>query len=736
LVVLSAKANPGAGVMTKQLLFTACNLLGHGPVRAVAAEVTAPESTPLTHAMMVFVLQVGIILLAAKTGHILFEKIRLPGVLGELAAGFFIGPYALGAISFPGFQSGLFPASSNFPVSVELYALCSVAAILLLFMAGLETDLKMLARFSLTGSMVGLGGVVVSFWAGAWGTSFFSRIFMNQTIGVMSPVALYMGVITTATSVGITARLLSENGKLDTPEGVTTLSGAVVDDVLGVILLAIVTTFIATSTETGQVNWSGVGYIALKALGVWLGFTVIGLLVARNLSGFLKKLGNRYTITMISLGLALIVAALFEKSGLAMIIGAYVMGMSLSNTDIVNILTEKLESLYEFLVPVFFCVMGMFVDFRVFRSTDILYFGIVFTALAVLAKIIGCGFPAMILKFNVVGALRIGIGMIPRGEVTLIMAGIGLTTGVLSTEMMGVVILMTLLSTLLAPPALIGLLKFERSGFRQSVKSFETPELAFKFPSAEFAKEMVYRLVDVFKIDGFIAHLLEKTRHIQLRRDGTVIGLRREQNRIIFTCQEDDFTYVDTAIIEVAAKLEHVALVLRKPAHIENVVFQAQSRSPGYTKMDVSTFMRPKRIIPRLKGNTKKEVIAEMLRKLKSTTDISDFNAVKEAVLTREQDMSTGMMNGIAIPHGHTDAVDKLMCVVGLKPDGVDFDSFDRNPAHIIILSVSSAHKPTPHTRFLSNICMAFDEKRRRDILTLKTPDDILEFFRSLHKPK
>lgn len=722
--------------MTKRLLCTLCHLMFFQSGKVFASESISGESPSLTHSMMVFVLQLGVILLVAKAGHILFEKIKLPGVLGELSAGFFIGPYALGTMSFPGFSSGLFPLSSNFPVSIELYALCSVAAILLLFMAGLETDLKMLARFSLTGSMVGLGGVVISFWAGAWGTSFFSRLFMNQTLGIMSPIALYMGVITTATSVGITARLLSENRKLDTPEGVTTLSGAVFDDILGVILLAIVTTYIATSDKTGLVNWSDVGYIALKALSVWIGFTIIGLLLAKNLSSFLKKLRDRYTIAMMSLGLALIVAALFEKSGLAMIIGAYVMGMSLSNTDIVNILTDKLESLYEFLVPVFFCVMGMFVDFRIFRSPDILLFGVVFTALAVLAKIVGCGVPALIMKFNFIGAFRIGIGMIPRGEVTLIMAGIGLTTGILNTEMMGVVILMTLLSTLLAPPALIGLLKIERAGFRKSVKSFETPELVFKLPSAEFAKEMVYRLADVFKNDGFIAHLLEKTRHIQLRRDGSVIGLRREQNRIIFTCGEDDFTYVNTAIIEVAAKLEHVALILRKPAHIDNVVLQAQSRSPGYIKMDVSKYMKPEWIIPRLNSTTKKEVINEMLHRLKSSSGVFDFKVMKEAVLTREQDMSTGMLNGIAIPHGHTDAVDRLMCVVGLKPEGVDFDSFDKKPSHILILSVSPEHRPTPHTQLLSNICMAFDETRRHEILTLKTPETILEFFRSLHKVK
>jgi Kef-type K+ transport system membrane component KefB/mannitol/fructose-specific phosphotransferase system IIA component (Ntr-type) len=690
------------------------------------------EELLLTVRMMTLVFQLGVILLAAKIGHILFEKIKLPGVLGELASGMIIGPFALGALPVPGFSAGLFPRVSGFPVSTELYGLSSVAAVVLLFMTGLETDFKMLSRFSFVGSMVGLGGVIVSFCLGAWATSHFSAVFMHNSIGIFSPTALFMGVISTATSVGITARLLSENRKLDTPEGVTTISGAVIDDVLGVIILTVVSAYISAPRHSGYVNWSSVGLIALKALTVWIGFTLTGLLIARNLSNLLKKLRNRYTITMMSLGLALILAALFEKSGLAMIIGAYVMGLSLSNTDIVNILTDKLESLYEFLIPVFFCVMGMFVNFRVFQSREILSFGIVFTLVAVAAKIIGCGLPAMILKFNVLGALRIGVGMIPRGEVALIMAGIGLTEGILNSRMMGVVILMTMLSTLMAPPALTALLKIEQKGFSKDEKSFSTPECAFTFSSVDVAKELVYRLVDVFKADGFIAHLLEKTRHIQLRRNGTVIGLRREQNRIIFTCQKEDFSYVTTAIIEVAAKLEHIAKLLRKPLHLESFINLTPPMCPGNLKMNLAHFISPAGIIPRLKGSTKTEIIDELLDKLEESAPAMDFKSIRRAVWLREKDMSTGMTNCIAIPHGHTDAIDDLRCVAGFKPEGVRFDSLDKKPARIFLLSVSPEHKPTPHTELMSTFMTAFDETRRNDILKLTSADDIHRYLRSL----
>lgn len=702
----------------------------------LAAEEAASVESPMTQRMMILAFQVGIILIAAKIGHIIFEKFHLPGVLGELCSGFVIGPYAFGAVPLPGFTEGFFPPGQDFPVSVELYGLCSIAAIVLLFITGLETDFKMLARFSFVGSMVALGGVVASFALGIGCTYYFSDWILHRPIGLLSPTALFMGIVSTATSVGITARLLSENRKLDTPEGVTTLAGAVVDDVMGVIILAMVMAYVSASRSSGIVDWGHVRLIAIKAVSVWLGFTALGLWLSRSLSTFLKMLRNRYTITMFSLGLSLLVAAFFESSGLAMIIGAYVMGLSLSNTDIVNILTDKLESVYEFLVPIFFCVVGMFVDFRVFRSRETVIFGIIFTVLAILAKVVGCGLPALILKFNAIGALRIGIGMIPRGEVALIMASIALTERILNSEMMGVVIMMTMFSTLMAPPALVGLLKIERAGFKKEGKSFELPELVFPFPSADVAKELVFRLADVFKADGFIAHFLEKTNHIQMRRNGTVIGLRREEDRLIFTCNENDFTYINTAVIEVAAKLEHIAQALRKPMHLERFVSLTPDRSPDQLRMDISRYMSPNRIIPRLKAFTKDEVINELLAKLKNTSHITDCKAVHRAVWLRERDMSTGMTNGIALPHGHSDAVDDLMCVVGLSPEGVDFDSLDKKPARIFILSVSPEHKPTPHTEFMSNICIAFDEVHRNQILSLQTADEIFNFFKLLHQAK
>ena len=157
---------------------------------------------------------------------------------------------------------------------------------------------------------------------------------------------------------------------------------------------------------------------------------------------------------------------MFEALGLTLIIGAYVMGLALSRTDIKHLVQENLANLYTFLVPIFFCVMGMMVDVTALCSKPVLIFGGIYTALAVLAKIVGCAIPSLFCGFNVLGALRVGAGMIPRGEVALIIAGIGLSQGYLTQEVFGIGILMTLVTTVVAPPALVGLFHPKSKGVR------------------------------------------------------------------------------------------------------------------------------------------------------------------------------------------------------------------------------------------------------------------------------
>lgn len=396
------------------------------------------------------VFQLFVIILLAKVIAEVFERyLKQPGVLGELAAGMAIGPYALGGIIsipvigalFGGVEGG---GVSNIPVSTELYAIAQIAAIILLFVAGLETDLDQFIRYGGGAAIVAVGGVIVPFFFGAWATVLFGLAHSFK-----DPLAMFMGAIMTATSVGITARVLTDIGKLDTPEGVTILGGAVIDDVLGILVLAIV----VSMGQSGAFSLSKLAIIGVKAVGFWLGLTIVGILLSKKISRFLVSFRTGGATVALALAVAFFASALAQMFGLAMIIGAYSIGLALSDSPVAETLVEKLAPVYHALVPVFFVVMGMLVDFR--AMSHHLLFALVITGLAIVGKIFGCGIPALGVGFNGRGAMRVGIGMLPRGEVALIVAGVGLAAGVIKSDIFGVAIMMTLVTTILAPIFLV-----------------------------------------------------------------------------------------------------------------------------------------------------------------------------------------------------------------------------------------------------------------------------------------
>ncbi len=420
---------------------------GHGIVLAIAK----------------LVFQLSVIIFCAKMGGEIFERfLKQPGVLGELIVGMIIGPYALGGhIHLPA-VGVLFPLpheGSTVPVSISLYAIAQIAAIILLFMAGLETDLKQFLKYGGPATIIAIGGVVVPFLLGAYTTVWFG--FADSFMDVR---ALFMGAIMTATSVGITARVLSDIGKLDTPEGVTILAGAVMDDVLGILVLAIV---VSMAGEGGEVSMSNIGMIALKAVGFWVGLTAGGILLSKQIEKVLNWFKSEGADLALAIAICFLASAVAEYFGLAMIIGAYAMGLALSDREISHRLEKGLSPIYQFMVPVFFVVMGMLVDFS--AMGEALVFGIVISFWGIVSKVFGCGLPALGVGFNKLGAFRVGIGMLPRGEVALIVAGVGIASGVIQSDIFGVSIMMTVVTTLLAPIILVP--AFKRGGAGRREKS-------------------------------------------------------------------------------------------------------------------------------------------------------------------------------------------------------------------------------------------------------------------------
>ena len=516
---------------------------------AVVSVFAAEEELQITHKMTHLVLQLAVIILVSRISGYLFQRfLKQPRVLGELAAGMLIGPFALGGLSLFG-TAPLFPRMEEglLAVSPELYAFAVIASIILLFTAGLETDLPTFIRFSGKGTVVGLGGVIVSFVFG----DLIAVLLFPGINSFMDPVALFLGTLSTATSVGITARILSEKKKMSSPEGVTILAAAVLDDVIGIVILAVVIGIAKVSESGGSIPWGHIGIIALKAFGFWIICTVAGILIAPRLTRKMKKFRSMELIASLSLGLALILAGLAEKAGLAMIIGAYVAGLSLSQTDIAHEIIKRIEGIYHFFVPVFFCVMGMMVDFA--AVGEVFLFGLAYTGMAILGKLVGCGLPALFSGFNLKGAFRIGAGMLPRGEVTLIVAGIGLSSGIIGSHIFGVAIMTMLIASVIAPPILVKCFK-GGSGFRTSIGKKEDQTLSsieLSFPSSKIADFIAEQILDEFRNEEFFIQHMDRNRPIyQLKKENISITLVQKDNDIILNTPPENEHFVRLLMLE------------------------------------------------------------------------------------------------------------------------------------------------------------------------------------------
>lgn len=484
-----------------------------------------------TYLVMVVMAQVAVILAAAKLLGWAATKLRMPGVIGELLAGAIVGPYLLGGlmrVPVHGHWVPLFPRPAGpgeWPVNDVVWALSQFASVVLLFVAGLHTNLKQFVRYVGPASLVAVVGLVAPFALGA-GTVYvplFSDLARPGGGGGLLVPALFVGAILAATSIGITARVLGDIDKLDTPEGVTIVGAAVLDDVLCVITLAVV----GGIASAGHVSVGAVGLVAGKAVGFWLGLTAVVLVLAGPIERVFTGVKYAGARVALALSLAFLCSAAAEGFGLAFIIGAYSVGLGLSRTDVAHRLMDELRPIADFLVPIFFAALGMLVNWEaMFADWRVVAFGLALTAVAVAGKLFGCGAAARATGFNLRGACRIGLGMMPRGEVALIVAGVGLSQGIVGQNVFAVSIMMTLLTTILAPVLLVP--AFARGGSGRarpdepsaSLPSVSaTPGLAVPVP-ADLVQLIVGRLLKESERQGWRVNYDNAGAEIYLLRSG------------------------------------------------------------------------------------------------------------------------------------------------------------------------------------------------------------------------
>ncbi len=397
-----------------------------------------------------------VILLAAKLGGDIFERFKAPAVLGELVLGIVIGNLHL--VGFDGFEI--------FKDNVTMEVLAEIGVIILLFEVGLESTVKEMMKVGATSFLVALFGVIAPFFLG-W---YVGYLFVpNEPIYIH----IFLGATLTATSVGITARVLKDIGKINTREAKIILGAAVIDDIMGLVILAVVTGIItaAGSGGGGGVSSGAVLWIIAKAVLFIVGAIIIGHVVLPHFFKFGYRLRGQGVMLSFSLLICFGLAYIAGQIGLAPIVGAFAAGLILEEVHFKpfrergeRTIEDLVAPIGTFLVPIFFVSMGMMVDLSTFANVEILGFAAVLTIAAIIGKQ-ACSLAIFDKQTN---RLSIGLGMIPRGEVGLIFAGIGsklVLDGipVIDTGTYSAVVIMVIITTLVTPPLLmVSLLKGEK----------------------------------------------------------------------------------------------------------------------------------------------------------------------------------------------------------------------------------------------------------------------------------
>ena len=697
----------------------------------------------ITEIITNLVFQLAAIIFAARIFGRLAAKVGIPSVLGELISGIIIGPFALGGLSFPGFPNGLFGITESLAgsVSPELYAFAQIASIILLFASGLETDLSLFIKYSVSGGIIGLGGVVVSFFFGSGCAYFILPVLGIECSSLFDVKCLFLGIMSTATSVGITARILSDKKEMDSPEGVTILAAAVFDDVLGIVLLAIVMGIVSALGSGESLSGGAIGLIALKAFGIWLLATVLFILLSKKIARFVRFFGGATDFSIAALGVAFLLAGFFEKQSIAMIIGAYTTGLALSGTDIAPVIQEKIHSLYKFFVLIFFAVTGMSVDVTKLFSQKVLVCGGIYTLAAVLSKLLGCGLPALALGFNLKGGFRIGSGMIPRGEVALIIAGIGLTAKdaqglpIVNQDLFGVVILMTLVTTLVAPPVLSLSLSLKGRGTKKEISNAESQIFEWDFKNQELTHLVMDILHRDLRSEGFYVQMMNITDGIcTARRGDTAISLREEGTNLVIETAEEDMGFVKGELYEIMIRLNKSMQSLSALKNTTSLQYGFACPENRVTN-SVKRYLNPACISCNLKGNTKDEILQEMLGLLIQSGNVENREKVLSALREREKSMSTGLEKGIAIPHTKTDGVKDISVAIGISRQGVDFDSLDGEKSRIFVMLVSPSEGSAPLMRAMSAFTGALmHEEVRSALLSAENENAVIAILKDSKK--
>jgi Kef-type K+ transport system membrane component KefB len=389
----------------------------------------AESSLSLVH----IVISLAILLFTAKLFAELFHRIRMPVVLGELLAGIIVGPFALGGLP-------IFNGEPLVVLDETVKHIGEIAAIVILFIAGLEITPREFLRGGAASFTVGSLGVIIPFFVG---------FYVFLTFGLEAIESMLVATALTATSIAITVQVLTELGKMQTKEARLILGAAIVDDILAIAALSVVTTMVQTGEDMTPAIMDII-FLILKILGLFAVLLIGSVLIIPRILHIERLWRSEGSVEGVTTAAFFGAAGLAAFVGLSPIVGSFSVGMAVASTRVIKQIGEYVSKLGIIFVPLFFAIIGAQVDLRGV-NIEVLYLSGIIIAIAVVTKFFGCGLPALIFLKNKSRAMRVGIGMVSRGEVGLIVAGVGVSSGALSADIYTTVIIMVALTTIITP---------------------------------------------------------------------------------------------------------------------------------------------------------------------------------------------------------------------------------------------------------------------------------------------
>jgi Kef-type K+ transport system membrane component KefB len=378
------------------------------------------------------VISLSVLLFAAKIFAELFARIKLPIVLGELVAGIIVGPFALGGLP-------LFNGEPLVVLDETIIFIGEISAIVILFIAGLEITPREFLRGGAASFIVGSIGVILPFFVGYYAFTLYGLAALESVL---------IATALTATSIAISVQVLSELGKMQTDEAKIILGAAIVDDILAIAALSVVTTMVQTGNLSPDIL--EITFLILKILGLFVALLVGAIILVPRILHIERLWRSKGSVEGITTAAFFGAAGIAAFIGLSPIVGAFSVGMAVASTRVIKQIGEYVSKLEIIFAPLFFAIIGAQVDLRGI-NINVLYLAGLIVAIAIITKLAGCGIPSLIFLKDKAKAMKVGVGMISRGEVGLIIAGVGVSSGVLTSDIYTSIIIMVAATTIITP---------------------------------------------------------------------------------------------------------------------------------------------------------------------------------------------------------------------------------------------------------------------------------------------